>query len=206
MATKSAAPSPRKPAASSEPVRCVWANPKDPLYLRYHDEEWGVPCTDETQLFEMLNLEGAQAGLSWSTVLNKRENYRRAFEGWDAGKIARYDGADVERLLQDAGIIRNRLKIEATIANAHAVLALRDEFGGLVPYLWSWVGAEPIVNRRPAGTRPLSQSPLSEAISKDLAKRGFRFIGPTIVYAYMQAVGVIDDHDARCFRHAKHRL
>jgi DNA-3-methyladenine glycosylase I len=187
------------------PVRCSWANPNDPLYLRYHDEEWGVPCTEETQLFEMLNLEGAQAGLSWSTVLNKRENYRRAFEGWDADRIARYGAADVERLMQDAGIIRNRLKIEATISNARALLTLRDEFGGLVPYLWSWVGAEPIVSRRPAGTSPLSQSPLSEAISKDLAKRGFRFIGPTIIYAYMQAVGVIDDHDARCFRHAKHR-
>src|ERR1700754_3736789 len=181
---------------SPSPVRCSWANPNDPLYVRYHDEEWGVPCTDETQLFEMLNLEGAQAGLSWSTVLNKRENYRRAFEGWDAEKIARYGDADVQRLLQDAGIIRNRLKIEAAISNARAVLTLRDEFGGLVPYLWSWAGAAPLVSGRPAGSRPLSQSPLSEAISKALAKRGFRFIGPTIVYAYLQAVGVIDDHDA----------
>jgi DNA-3-methyladenine glycosylase I len=163
--------------------RCVWANPNDPLYLRYHDEEWGVPCTDETRLFEMLNLEGAQAGLSWSTVLAKRENYRRAFEGWDAAMIAKYGLADVQRLLGDAGIIRNRLKIEATISNARATLALRDTFGGLVPYLWSWVGAEPIVSRRPAGAPPLSQSPLSEAISKDLLGRGFRFVGPTIIYA-----------------------
>ena len=194
-------------AMSAAPVlsRCRWANPADPLYLRYHDEEWGVPCSDETTLFEMINLEGAQAGLSWSTVLAKREHYRRAFDGWDAQKIARYGDADVERLMQDAGIIRNRLKIGAAIDNARAVLTLRDDFGGLVPYLWSWVGGEPIVQRRAAGTPPLSESPLSQAMSKDLLRRGFRFVGPTIVYAYLQAVGLIDDHDPQCFRHARQR-
>ncbi len=181
-------------------VRCGWANPANPLYLRYHDDEWGVPCSDETQLFEMLNLEGAQAGLSWSTVLAKRENYRAAFDGWDAERIVRYRDRDVDRLMSNAGIIRNRLKIGAAIGNAHAVLELRDDCGGLVPYLWSWVGGQPIANRRPHGESPASRSELSDAVAKDLAARGFRFVGTTIVYAYLQAVGVIDDHDAACFR------
>lgn len=190
---------------SSELPRCRWADPANPLYLRYHDEEWGVPSGDETHLFEMLNLEGAQAGLSWSTVLAKRDAYRKAFDGWDAAKIARYGERDVARLMNDAGIIRNRLKIEATIANARAMPALTDEFGGLGPYLWSWVGGVPIVSRRAASAVPLSRSDLSEALSKDLSTRGFRFVGPTIVYAYLQAVGLIDDHDAKCFRHARRR-
>jgi DNA-3-methyladenine glycosylase I len=185
---------------TSNPTRCSWANPANPLYLKYHDEEWGVPCSDETQLFEMLNLEGAQAGLSWSTVLAKRENYRAAFDGWDAEKIARYGDADFDRLMNDAGIIRNRLKIGAAINNAKATLKLRDEFGGLVPYLWSWVGGVPIVNhRRDASTIP-SRTDLSDAISKDLTARGFKFVGSTIVYAYMQATGLVDDHAANCFK------
>ncbi len=191
--------------ASSTLPRCRWADPANPLYLRYHDEEWGVPSGDETHLFEMLNLEGAQAGLSWSTVLAKRDAYREAFDGWDAAKIARYGARDVDRLMNDAGIIRNRLKIEAAIANARAMPALIDEFGGLVPYLWSWVGGVPIASRRAAAAPPLSRTELSEALSKDLAQRGFRFVGPTIVYAYLQAVGLIDDHDAGCFRHVKRR-
>jgi DNA-3-methyladenine glycosylase I len=186
--------------------RCSWANPANPLYLRYHDEEWGVPCTDETQLFEMLNLEGAQAGLSWSTVLAKRENYRRAFDRWDAERVARYGDADFARLMNDAGIIRNRLKIGAAIANARAVLELRDDCGGLVPYLWGWVGGEAIVNhRRDPGAVP-SRSELSDAVSKDLTRRGFRFVGSTIVYAYLQAVGVLDDHVAACFKSQRGRV
>ena len=186
--------------ASDSLVRCSWANPANPLYLRYHDEEWGVPCSDETRLFEMLNLEGAQAGLSWSTILGKRENYRAAFDGWDAQKIARYGDADVARLMGDAGIVRNRLKINAAINNARAVLPLIDEFGGMVPYLWSWVGGEPIVSHRPADERAPARTELSDALSKDLIARGFRFVGSTIVYAYMQAVGMVDDHAAECFR------
>ncbi len=186
--------------APSTVVRCHWAHPANPLYLRYHDEEWGVPCTDETRLFEMINLEGAQAGLSWSTILNKREHYRAAFDGWDAEKIARYRDADVERLMNDAGIVRNRLKIDAAINNARAVLPLIDECGGLVPYLWAWVGGVPIVSRRPASEPAPARSELSDALSQDLIQRGFKFVGSTIVYAYMQAVGMIDDHAEDCFR------
>lgn len=193
------------PAARATLVRCSWANPANPLNLRYHDEEWGVPCGDETRLFEMLNLEGAQAGLSWSTVLAKRENYRRAFDGWDPVRIARYDERDFTRLMNDAGIIRNRLKIGAAINNARAVLPLIDTFGGLVPYLWSWVGGEPVVNRRARGTSAPSSTPLSDALSKDLIARGFRFVGSTIVYAYLQATGLVDDHDLGCFRHHRTR-
>ncbi len=189
----------------SFPARCAWANPANPLYLRYHDEEWGVPCSDETRLFEMLNLEGAQAGLSWSTILAKRENYRAAFDGWDAEKIARYGDADFTRLMNDAGIVRNRLKIGSAINNARAVLPLIDEFGGLAPYLWSWVGAEPIVHDHPADAPAPSRTGLSDALSKDLSARGFRFVGSTIVYAYMQAIGMVDDHAVGCFKHAKRR-
>ena len=181
--------------------RCRWANPANPLYLRYHDEEWGVPCADETRLFEMLCLEGAQAGLSWSTILAKRENYRVAFDGWDVDRVAAYGEADVARLMGDAGIVRNRLKIAAAIANARATIAVVDEFGGLAPYLWGWVGGQPIVNERHDGEVP-ARTELSDAISKDLAARGFRFVGSTIVYAYLQAVGLVDDHVVGCFRHA----
>ena len=185
---------------SSTLVRCSWANPANPLYVRYHDEEWGVPCTNETRLFEMLNLEGAQAGLSWSTILAKRENYRAAFDGWDAQKVARYGDADFARLMGDAGIVRNRLKIGAAINNARAVLPLIDEFGGLVPYLWGWVGGDPIVTPRSADNPPPARTELSDALSKDLIARGFRFVGSTIVYAYLQATGLVDDHAADCFR------
>jgi len=183
------------------PVRCSWVNPANPLYLAYHDEEWGVPCHDETRLFEMLNLEGAQAGLSWETVLNKRENYRAAFDQWNAEKIARYGEDKVAELLANPGIIRNRLKIAATISNAQAYLRLREEVGGLAPFLWAYVDGKPLQN---AWTTSIpATTPLSDRISKDLAKRGFKFVGSTIIYAYMQAIGMVNDHRVDCFRHAQ---
>jgi DNA-3-methyladenine glycosylase I len=182
-------------------ARCAWANPANPRYLAYHDEEWGVPCHDETRLFEMLNLEGAQAGLSWETVLNKRDNYRAAFDNWDAEKIARYDAAKVAALLANPGIIRNRLKVAAAITNAQAYLRLRDELGGLDPFLWSYVDGEPIRNSWARTGDTPARTPLSDQISKDLAKRGFKFVGSTIVYAYMQATGMVNDHCVECFLH-----
>ncbi len=187
----------------AQPPRCAWARLSNPLYLAYHDREWGVPCADETRLFEMLNLEGAQAGLSWETILNKRENYRAAFEGWNPERIARYDERDMQRLLGNAGIVRNRLKIAATIGNARALLRLREEFGGLAPYLWSWVGGAPIVNVRRVPADVPARTELSDALSKDLEGRGFRFVGSTIVYAYMQAIGMVDDHLVTCIRHSR---
>ena len=188
-------------SATSQPARCEWARLSNPLYLAYHDHEWGVPCADETRLFEMLNLEGAQAGLSWETILNKRENYRAAFARWDVERIARYDERDIERLLGNPGIVRNRLKIAATINNARALLGLREEFGGLAPYLWSWVGGEPVVKAWPTSAEVPVRTELSDALSKDLIERGFKFVGSTIVYAYMQAIGMVDDHSITCFRH-----
>jgi DNA-3-methyladenine glycosylase I len=186
------------------PIRCAWANTANPRYLDYHDHEWGVPCHDENRLFEMLNLEGAQAGLSWETILNKRENYRAAFDGWGAEKIARYDQAKVNELLANPGIVRNRLKIAAAITNAKAYLALRQQGLTLDAYLWAFVDGQPIVSRLGTGER-LVTTELSDRISKDLAKRGFKFVGSTIVYAYMQAIGMVDDHDPACFRHAARR-
>ncbi|TFW30831.1 DNA-3-methyladenine glycosylase I [Massilia horti] len=183
-------------------IRCAWANPANPRYLNYHDDEWGIPCHDENRLFEMLNLEGAQAGLSWETILNKRENYRAAFDGWDPEKIARYDEAKVAELLANPGIVRNRLKVAAAISNAKAYLALREQGLTLDQYLWAFVDGKPIVNRWAKGERP-ARTELSDRISKDLGKRGFKFVGSTIVYAYMQGIGMVDDHDVACFRHAK---
>ena len=180
--------------------RCGWANPANPLYLHYHDHDWGVPCHDETTLFEMLNLEGAQAGLSWETILNKRENYRAAFDQWDAKKIAKYGDKKIAELLANPGIVRNKLKIAATIANAQAYLRLCDEVGGLDPYLWGFVGGKTIVNHIDSYKDAPPKTELSERISKDLAKRGFKFIGPTIIYAYMQSIGMVDDHIATCFK------
>jgi DNA-3-methyladenine glycosylase I len=182
-------------------TRCGWANPANPRYLAYHDEEWGVPCHDETRLFEMLNLEGAQAGLSWETILNKRDAYRAAFDGWNAEKIARYDETKVAELLGNAGIVRNRLKVAAAITNAQAYLRLRDEAGGLDPFLWAYVDGMPIRNAWPGMKEVPATTPLSDRISKDLAKRGFKFVGSTIVYAYMQATGMVNDHCVDCFRH-----
>jgi DNA-3-methyladenine glycosylase I len=180
-------------------TRCSWANPNNPRYLAYHDEEWGVPCHDETRLFEMLNLEGAQAGLSWETILNKRDNYRVAFDNWNADKIARYGPAKVAQLLANPGIVRNRLKVAAAITNAQAYQQLREEVGGLDSFLWAYVDGKPIVN---APARPQdvpAKTELSDRISKDLAKRGFKFVGSTIVYAYLQAVGIVNDHSGDCF-------
>jgi DNA-3-methyladenine glycosylase I len=179
--------------------RCGWAPLEDPAYVAYHDEEWGVPLHDDARLFEMLTLEGAQAGLSWSTILHKREGYRRAFAGFDPAKVARFDARKVERLMRDASIVRNRLKIESTVANARATLAVRKEFGSLDAYLWSLVGGAPLVNRRRGGEIP-AETPVSRAMSKDLKRRGFRFVGPTVCYAFMQATGMVNDHVAGCFR------
>jgi len=180
-------------------IRCHWANPANPLYLHYHDHEWGVPCHDETRLFEMLNLEGAQAGLSWETILNKRENYRLAFDQWDAEKIAGYDDRKVAELLANPGIVRNRLKVAATISNAKAYLVLKQELGGLDPYLWGFVNGKTIVNELDDYRNAPVKTEISERISKDLARRGFKFIGPTIIYAFMQATGMVDDHISSCF-------
>jgi len=178
--------------------RCHWA--RSPLMIAYHDREWGVPLHDDRVLFEFLILEGAQAGLSWETILNKRENYRRAFDQFDPAKIARYDGRKVRALLADPGIVRNRLKIAATITNAQAYLALKKEFGSFDRYLWPFVGDEPNVNR-PRGPRDApARTPESDALSKDLKQRGFRFVGSTICYAFMQAVGIVNDHALDCFR------
>ena len=186
------------------PTRCTWANPANPRYLAYHDHEWGVPCHDETTLFEMLNLEGAQAGLSWETILNKRDHYRAAFDGWDAHAIARYDDARIAALLADPGIVRNRLKVAAAITNARAYLAMREQGLTLNEYLWGFVDGAPIVNDWPDGARP-ARTDLSDRIAKDLGKRGFKFVGSTIVYAYMQGIGMVDDHDRACFRHRRAR-
>jgi DNA-3-methyladenine glycosylase I len=184
----------------SEPKRCGWAPVGDPMYLAYHDEEWGVPVHDDTRLFEMVVLEGAQSGLSWSTILRKRDGYRAAFAGFDEAKVARFTPAKVERLMLDSAIVRNRLKIESAVANAKAVRAVQRELGSLDTYLWSFVGGAPIVNRgRKFGDIP-SETEESRAMSKDLKKRGFRFVGPTVCYAFMQAVGIVNDHEASCFR------
>jgi DNA-3-methyladenine glycosylase I len=177
--------------------RCAWVPEGDPDYLAYHDDEWGVPSRDERYLFEMLTLEGAQAGLSWSTVLRKREGYRKAFSNFDAAKVARFSDAKVERLLADPGIIRNRLKVESTVNNARRVL----ELDSLSDYLWSFVDGEPLVNHwRKIGEIP-AETAESNAMSKDLKKRGFRFVGPTVCYAFMQGCGLVNDHTVDCFRY-----
>jgi DNA-3-methyladenine glycosylase I len=184
-------------------TRCQWAPETDPLYLAYHDEEWGVPSHDDRHLFELLVLEGAQAGLSWSTILKKREGYRKAFAGFDADKVARFGPADVERLVQDAGIVRNRAKIEAAIANARATLAVREELGSLDAYLWGLVEGAPIMNRWRTLREIPAETAGSKAMSKDLKRRGFRFVGPTICYAFMQAAGLVNDHVVDCFRYGE---
>jgi DNA-3-methyladenine glycosylase I len=181
-------------------TRCAWAAGSDDLMIAHHDDEWGTPSHDDRHLFEMLTLEGAQAGLSWSTILRKREGYRRAFAGFDPAKVARFGAKDVERLLADPGIVRNRLKVESTVNNAARVLEVQEELGSFDAYLWAFVDGRPIVN----DFRTLSEIPaetdLSRAISKDLKRRGFRFIGPTVIYAFMQTVGIVDDHTVDCFR------
>jgi DNA-3-methyladenine glycosylase I len=181
--------------------RCEWAVGSDELMLAYHDEEWGVPSRDDRHLFEMLTLEGAQAGLSWQTILRKREGYRRAFAAFDPAKVARFDAQRVERLLQDPSIVRNRSKVESTVSNAKAVLGVRRELGSLAAYLWTFVGDAPKVNRfRSLGEIP-AETPESKAMSKALKVRGFRFVGPTTLYAFMQATGLVNDHETTCFRY-----
>ena len=179
------------------PTRCRWPG-TDPLYVAYHDEEWGRPVHNDRQLFEMLILEGAQAGLSWITILRKRPAYRKAFDRFDAKKIARYDAAKVRALMRDAGIVRNRLKIAGTVKNARAFLAVQKEFGSFDAYLWRFVGGAPIVNRPTATSGVVATSKESDALSKDLKKRGFTFVGSTIIYAFMQAVGMVNDHLVEC--------
>jgi DNA-3-methyladenine glycosylase I len=186
----------------AEVSRCPWSEGSE-LYRRYHDEEWGRPLHDERRLFEMLILEGAQAGLSWITILNKRDHYRRAFHRFDANKIARYGDSDRARLLADAGIVRNRLKIDAAIRNAAAYLKLCEVHGSLDAWLWNWVDGEPIVNRFEQMKQVPPRTDLSDRISKALAQAGFKFVGSTIVYAYLQAVGVVNDHLTGCFLHGE---
>lgn len=180
--------------------RCDWCL-GDPLYVEYHDTEWGVPVWDDRRLFEFILLEGAQAGLSWLTVLRRREGYRRAFAEFDPAVVAGFGAEDVERLVQDAGIIRHRGKIESAVTNARAFLEIQEAFGTFARYLWDFVDGKPVVNRFVELREVPASTPLSLRISKDLRKRGFRFVGPTIVYAYLQAVGVVNDHLVDCFRH-----
>lgn len=181
--------------------RCTWPGLDDPLYQKYHDEEWGVPCADDRKLFEKLILEGFQSGLSWITILRKREHFRKAFHGFDAERIARYDNKDVARLMADPGIVRNRLKVEATIDNARAYLALQEKTS-LAAFLWDFLDGKPRINRFKAHGDVPPQTDVSLAISKALKKEGFRFVGPTTVYAFMQSMGFVNDHLTTCHRHA----
>ncbi|MEJ2484573.1 MAG: DNA-3-methyladenine glycosylase I [Anaerolineales bacterium] len=180
--------------------RCEWAG-SDPLYIQYHDQEWGVPVHDDRTLFEFLVLEGAQAGLSWITILRRRENYRQAFDNFDPQKVARYNPAKIERLLQDPGIIRNKLKVNSAVQNAQAFLRIQEEFGSFNQYIWEFVDHRPIINTWTQMNQIPASTPLSETISKDLKQRGFNFVGPTIVYAHMQATGMVNDHVVSCFRY-----
>ena len=184
-----------------EKVRCGWAAGSSDLMTRYHDKEWGVPSHDDRALFELLTLEGAQAGLSWNTILNRREGYRRAFENFEIERVAAFGSADVERLLEDTGIIRNRGKIEATIGNANAILAVRQEVGSFDAYIWWFVFGEQKRNAWKSMKELPASTPESDAMSADLKKRGFKFIGTTICYAFMQAAGLVNDHEVGCFRY-----
>jgi DNA-3-methyladenine glycosylase I len=181
------------------PVRCEWSG-TDPLYIEYHDTEWGVPVYDDRLLFEFLILEGAQAGLSWITILRKRPAYRSAFDDFDPAKVARYDARKIERLLTNPGIVRNRLKIESAVQNARAFLEVQEEFGSFSDYQWSFVDGKPIQNRYRTRSDVPATSPESDALSKDLKRRNFKFVGSTIIYAHMQAVGMVNDHVVGCFR------
>jgi DNA-3-methyladenine glycosylase I len=181
--------------------RCAWA--KGDLYIAYHDKEWGLPVHDDRTLFEFLILEGAQAGLSWSTILNKRENYRRAFDNFDPRKVAKYDARKIRKLLANPGIVRNRLKVASAVQNAKAFLAVQKEFGAFDKYLWSFVNGRPIQNRRASLKEIPPRTAESDALSKDLLRRGFKFVGSTICYAMMQAVGMVNDHVLDCPRHAQ---
>ena len=178
--------------------RCAWA--RNPLSIAYHDREWGVPVRDDRKLFEFLLLEGAQAGLSWDTILSKRERYREVFDGFDPERVARYGARKKAQLLADPGIVRNRAKIEAAVGNARAFVAVQREFGSFARYVWAFVGGKPRRNRRARGAPTPARSEVSDALSKDLKQRGFKFVGSTIMYAFMQAVGMVDDHMVGCFR------
>jgi DNA-3-methyladenine glycosylase I len=179
--------------------RCPWANAKNPLLVEYHDSEWGKPLHDDIRLFEMLILEGAQAGLSWEIILKKRKAYRVAFDDFDPVRVARYTDKKIEKILTNPGIVRNRLKVVSTIGNAKTFIQVQKEFGSFNKYIWSYVNSNPIVNTLPSDEPAIVSTPLSETISKDLKKRGFRFIGPTIIYAYMQAIGMVNDHVDTCW-------
>lgn len=183
-------------------TRCRWAEGAGPDYVRYHDEEWGVPVHDDRTQFEFLVLEGAQAGLSWSTILNKRDGYRKAFADFNPEKVARFTSRRVEKLLQDPSIVRNRLKVESTVTNARAFLSVQEEFGTFSDYIWRFVDGRPVQNRFRRDSDVPATSPISDALSKDLKKRGFRFVGSTIMYAHMQATGLVNDHVTGCFRQA----
>jgi DNA-3-methyladenine glycosylase I len=186
-------------APKAQKTRCRWVPLDDPDYVRYHDKEWGRPVHDDRLLFEMLILEGAQAGLSWSTILHKRANYQRVFAQFDPKKVARFDSARKAILLKDPGIVRNRLKVDSTVTNAQAFLEVQREFGSFDTYLWALVNRRPLINGPTAATGVPARTELSDRISKDLKKRGFRFVGTTILYAYLQAVGVVNDHSRDCF-------
>jgi DNA-3-methyladenine glycosylase I len=189
----------RSDAEKNQPIRCAWAQGE--LMMRYHDEEWGVPVHDDRTLFEFLILEGAQAGLSWETILNKRENYRAAFDGFDAQRIALYDRRKIAQLLRNPGIVRNRLKIASAVSNAQALLRVQKEFGSFDRYIWQFVDGRPRVNSWKTRQRVPASTPQSDAMSKALKKRGFNFVGSTICYAFMQAVGMVNDHVTQCFRY-----
>ena len=186
---------------SRQTVRCGWAS--NELSIRYHDEEWGVPVHDDRTLFEFLILEGAQAGLSWNTILNKRDHYRKVFDGFDAARVASYDRRKMQQLLRDPGIVRNNLKIASAVGNAKAFLSVQRELGSFDRYIWQFVGGKPRINSPKSMKQVPARTPESDAMSKDLKKRGFKFVGSTICYAFMQAVGMVNDHVVDCFRHPK---
>jgi DNA-3-methyladenine glycosylase I len=190
-------------AASDTISRCAWAGTTDPSYIAYHDEEWGVPVHDDRKQFEFLILEGAQAGLSWSTILNKREGYRRGFADFDSERVARFDEKRILALLEDPGIVRNRLKVRSAVTNAQAFLAVQEDFGSFDAYIWRFVDDRPIQNRWTRMSEIPASTAESDALSKDLKKRGFKFVGTTIMYAHMQAVGMVNDHVVSCFRHGE---
>ena len=192
-------------AEEARDKRCTWCG-SDPQYVAYHDQDWGVPVYDDTLLFEMLILEGAQAGLSWLTILKKRDNYRKAFHAFDAARIARYDQHEIDRLMQDTGIVRNRLKIESTIKNARGFLQIRDEFSSFSDYLWKYVEGKPIINSWQNLSAIPAHTELSDQLGKDLKKRGFNFVGSTICYAFMQSIGMVNDHTTDCFRYREINL
>jgi DNA-3-methyladenine glycosylase I len=194
-----------KTSSAGVKLRCPWCGTDD-LYVRYHDEEWGVPVRDDRKLFEFLVLEGAQAGLSWITILRRRENYRAAFAGFDIQKVASFSGDDVARLMNDAGIIRNKAKIESAVKNARVFLKVAEEYGSFAAYLWGFVDGKPLVNHWKEMSQIPAVVPLSEKISKDMKKRGFSFFGPTVCYSHMQAMGMVNDHLTACFRHAELEL